>query len=551
MGKRRILIALLSLVTIGLLLGSSIPVFAGPQFSENPGLLQARELLEQRLVGIPGFAGIAHSEQTGQVVVFLENAQAGAGLPDSFLGFSVKKEVTGEFRALRTQLLEAPTASQDAQATYDRLGINRPLVGGVSVSALAGTRYIYAGTLGMVTYDDKILSNAHVIAMNPDDNSFLSIGTTVVQPGTLEGGFTESNRVGQLEKYIPITYSRYFSPVVNYADAAIASIDTSIGRTRGAEVNADETGTYLVSGITTVADGDTVNKSGRTTGFTTSTVAYNNASTWVDYGSGKKAYFADQIFVNQAFIDSGDSGSCVDKGGQFVGLAFASGGSYAIVSKASHIVDGLGISLQPTAADFSISASPTAVSFPGGSGSSFEISVSPSGGFNSEVALSASGPSQLIVNPTSTSLSSPYSAPATFDVSGETPGTYTVTVSGTSGSISHTADVVVTVLDQSGQLSVAVSRDRGNYRRGQTVIITVSVTSSGLPVTGATVDLSIAGPSPSPTVVYTLESTTTEGTAYFRWDSTASVSPGTYTATAQVSMAGYVPADGSVTFKIR
>jgi hypothetical protein len=53
-----------------------------------------------------------------------------------------------------------------------------PLVGGISLSAYVtkGEQiYLYAGTLGMVTYDDKILSNAHVIAMNPETADFLDI----------------------------------------------------------------------------------------------------------------------------------------------------------------------------------------------------------------------------------------------------------------------------------------------------------------------------------------------------------------------------------------
>jgi hypothetical protein len=49
--------------------------------------------------------------------------------------------------------------------------------------------------------------------------------------------------------------------------------------------------------------------------------------------------------VNQPFIDSGDSGSPVDKDGKFVGLAFAGSSSTAIVCKAKYIINGLGIIL--------------------------------------------------------------------------------------------------------------------------------------------------------------------------------------------------------------
>ena len=46
-------------------------------------------------------------------------------------------------------------------------------------------------------------------------------------------------------------------------------------------------------------------------------------------------------------MESGDSGSLVDKGGGFVGLAFAGSDTLAVVCKAEHIVNGLGISMEP------------------------------------------------------------------------------------------------------------------------------------------------------------------------------------------------------------
>jgi len=71
----------------------------------------------------------------------------------------------------------------------------------------------------MVTYDDKILSNAHVIAMEPNTDNFLDIGTPILQPGSGDGGRL-SERVGALEAYIPIDFE---PDAENYADANIAS----------------------------------------------------------------------------------------------------------------------------------------------------------------------------------------------------------------------------------------------------------------------------------------------------------------------------------------
>lgn len=91
--------------------------------------------------------------------------------------------------------------------------------------------------------------------------------------------------------------------------------------------------------------GDSVRKSGRTTGVTTSTVYDTDATVKVWYTSSKWAIFYDQILVYQPFIESGDSGSLVDKGGAFVGLAFAGSSSTAVVCKAKYIISGLGITI--------------------------------------------------------------------------------------------------------------------------------------------------------------------------------------------------------------
>lgn len=356
MGKGKFLLVYLCLITVGFLFFGSMPVF-GDGNSSGAGksaLKEAREDLEQKLAGIPGFAGIAHSEEDGKIIVFLEDGRGKGQVPNSHRGFPVRTEVTGPFKALSTQVMEAPSTSRiNQESVFSRTSVVRPLVGGISISALAGRRLIYAGTLGMVTYDNRILSNAHVIAMNPDNNAFLALGTTIIiQPGSLDGGRTSANRVGALAKYIPIKFSKQKAPFKNYADAAIASIDSTVARNSGDQLGSDNASFYTVSGVPTALNqGDSVRKSGRTTGVTTSTVALTNASIWIDYGGGNKALFEEQVLVNQSlsqpFIQSGDSGSCVDKDGKFVGLAFAGSSSYAIVCKASYITTGLGISVGP------------------------------------------------------------------------------------------------------------------------------------------------------------------------------------------------------------
>jgi hypothetical protein len=357
MKKEKKLLLFLILVLVGALLFSSVPASAGANPSRGKSLAEARKALEQELLPLAGagFVGIAHSEADGEVIVFVEDEQAKQRMPRSFNGYAVQTEVTGKIQAFSTQVAEP-------LADVGRKDEVRPLVGGTSLSAYIPSLY-YAGTLGMVTYKDdnkKILSNTHVIAMNPQTGAFLSIGTTILQPGSGDGGST-GDRVGALEAYIPIN----FTPnAENYADAAIGSIDGSVSASPGEQFC--EGGNYWVGGWTEVSTGNIVRKSGRTTGVTTGEVLYTDASVTVHYYGGKSAYFVDQIVVEQenwSFAKSGDSGSAVDKDGKFVGLLFAGTADRVVICKAEHIIDGLGISVEPPVGQYSLTISST----PGGS----------------------------------------------------------------------------------------------------------------------------------------------------------------------------------------
>jgi len=358
MKKEKKLLLFLALVLIGVLLFSSVPASAG----ENPGreksLAEARKALEQELLprAGAGFVGITHSEAEGEVTVFVEDEQAKQRVPRSFEGYAVRTEVTGKIQTLSTQVAEPLTGVSEA-----RRGEVRPLVGGISLSAYVtkgDAIYLYAGTLGMVTYDDKILSNAHVIAMNPDTYEFLDIGKPIIQPGSYDGG-RSGDRVGELEAYIPID----FAPgAKNYADAAIGSIDDGVGASPGEQFS--EEGNYWIEGWAEVSQGDIVRKSGRTTGVTTGEVLYTNVSVTVWYGD-KSTYFVDQIVVTQenwSFAAPGDSGSAVDKNGKFVGLLFAGSADCAVICKAERIIDGLGSAVEPPENRCSLTISST----PGG-----------------------------------------------------------------------------------------------------------------------------------------------------------------------------------------
>lgn len=350
MRKEKTFLLLLILVLVGVMLFSSVPAWAGESHGRGKSLGEARKALEQQLLPLAGagFVGIAHSEAEGEITVFVENEKARGRVPRSFEGYEVRTEVTGKIQAFSTQVAEPL-----ADVSGERRSEVRPLVGGISVSAYdASWKVLYAGTLSMVTYDDRILSNAHVIAINPETGDFLNIGTPIIQPGSADGG-NLSKRVGALEAYIPID----FAPNArNYADAAVGTIDVGVNTSPGEQFC--EAGNYWIQGWSEVSQGDTVRKSGRTTGVTTGKVIHTNVSVVVGYGS-KSAYYVDQIVVNQtnwSFGAPGDSGSAVDKDGAFVGLLFAGTEDCIVICKAQHIIDGLGIGVEPPGYSLTISS---------------------------------------------------------------------------------------------------------------------------------------------------------------------------------------------------
>jgi hypothetical protein len=200
-------------------------------------------------------------------------------------------------------------------------------------------------------------------------------------------------------------------------------------------------------------------------------------------------------------------------------------------------------------ADFSLTATPTSVSFTGGGSGTFNVAITPSAGFTGSVTLSASNPSGLNVTGSPPTVSSPYPA-TTFTLTSNTPDTYVVIITGTSGTLTHTASVSVSVKAPSTPtLSASVSTDSSRYRAGQTVTSTASVRSSGSAVSNAGVTITIKNQ--SGTVVYSGSGTTnSRGSVSFAWN-TGRSSSGTYTVTVAASKTGYTPGSGSTSFTIR
>jgi hypothetical protein len=217
-------------------------------------------------------------------------------------------------------------------------------MGGFSV----GHYKITAGTIATCVYDLKtvpgiperyyILSNNHVLA----NSNNARIGDPILQPGPYDGGSIPADIIARLSRYVPIRFKSASAPVpLNLVDAAIAE-----GKFH--DLNRE---IYWIGYVKQVKSnpmvGDLVEKTGRTTNFSTGKILSNNAIVDVNYGGGRVARFARQI-VTTVMSAPGDSGSlvCDIKEGA-VGLLFAGSSKVTIINSILYVQSLLGIRLHP------------------------------------------------------------------------------------------------------------------------------------------------------------------------------------------------------------
>jgi hypothetical protein len=223
----------------------------------------------------------------------------------------------------------------------------RPAEGGYSV----GHYKITAGTLGTCVYDILpggttgsppvhgigipprcyILSNNHVLA----NTNMGQAGDPILQPAPYDGGTDPADRIATLSRWVPITLEpptpRFLHR--NVVDAAIAQgqfhdLDREIywtGYVRGWRRKAN------------VGVGLLVQKTGRTTNYTTGRITAINATVDVGYGGGRVARFFDQIITTNISA-GGDSGSLVlTLDNVAVGLLFAGSSVATIVNQIENV----------------------------------------------------------------------------------------------------------------------------------------------------------------------------------------------------------------------
>jgi hypothetical protein len=188
-----------------------------------------------------------------------------------------------------------------------------------------------------------------------------------------------------------------------------------------------------------------------------------------------------------------------------------------------------------TSDDFSIAATPASQTVVQGSGTSYAVNVTASGNFSGDVALSLSAlPAGATGTFTPASITGG-SGGSTLNITtaASTPsGTYPLTITGTSGSLTHTANVTLVVNATSptgGDFTIAASPGSRNIKAGTATSYTVTTTA----LNGFTGDLalSVTGAPTGTTASLSPSTVTAGGSSTLNVITTAGTPKGTFALT--------------------
>jgi hypothetical protein len=222
----------------------------------------------------------------------------------------------------------------------------RPAKGGHSVGHMAVT----AGTIATGVYDFLpeatatppatgigipgrfyLLSSNHVLA----NANAASIGDPILQPGPFDGGIDPIDRIGSLNRYIPLA----FHPDVP-RDQHDNLVDAAVAEARFDDIDREvrwigKVGGWLPRAKVTV--GMVVQKTGRTSNYTVGRITAVNATVDLRYGGGRVARLQDQILMTNMSAP-GDSGSLVTAiDGMAVGLLCAGSPQATVANQIEHV----------------------------------------------------------------------------------------------------------------------------------------------------------------------------------------------------------------------
>ncbi|HWZ44116.1 MAG TPA: alkaline phosphatase family protein [Candidatus Saccharimonadales bacterium] len=184
--------------------------------------------------------------------------------------------------------------------------------------------------------------------------------------------------------------------------------------------------------------------------------------------------------------------------------------------------------------DFVIMPSPAALTMNQGTSTSSAIAVTPSGGFNSAVSLSASGmPAGVTVSFSPSSIAAPGSGSSTLTITASSvaaAGTFNLTITGAGGGVTHTAMIAVTITAvQPPDFTLSLSPSSLSVTQGNTGSTTIST--SALGGFNSAVSLSASGLPTGVTASFSPASVSTPGSSNLVLTAASTAATGPFTVT--------------------
>ena len=308
------------------------------------------------LMAEPGVIGTAvglDAAGAPALVVYVDRdadnaSQIVRGLPAQMRGVGVKVELTEKFRAMAKPGSGGGVDHKAKQTPPIKLGTS----GGWAKDLANG--YCCGGTLGSLVSiggEQHILSNYHVLEADivaGGNNTVATTGDSVIQPALIDINCAAANGQG-----VATLVVKNALPGSN-VDAAVAKVVPGMVATDGSILAIGPISSQTVG----AALSQPVKKSGRTTGFTRSSVSGLNATVNITYenecagGTSFTKTFTGQIVINNKgsrFLAGGDSGSLmvedVATRPRAVGLLFAGSSSTAIANPINEVLAFLGATM--------------------------------------------------------------------------------------------------------------------------------------------------------------------------------------------------------------
>ncbi|MFZ5634621.1 MAG: hypothetical protein ACOY40_17475 [Bacillota bacterium] len=303
--------------------------------------------------------GMERTEQPS-IVVFVEKKLKEEDLPREHI---IPKKING----VPTDVIEIGRV----RLLDSRTGKQRPARPGMSI----GHYKVTAGTFGAVVKDKKtgeplILSNNHILANATDGRDGRAApGDPIFQPGVYDGGNVQ-DKIAELLRFVPLLRSVKEADCPVAAGAARAGsmlvhvikpnydlrfvkhyrgsniIDAAVARPVSPDVISEdilEIGLPQGTGMAEV--GQTVIKSGRSSGITSGPVSAVDVSLQVELNDSEVGMFSNQV-VAEMVSRGGDSGALIlDERKRAVGLLFAGSEKVTVFNRLSNVFEKLGVDL--------------------------------------------------------------------------------------------------------------------------------------------------------------------------------------------------------------